>query len=522
MYKIGEFSKLCRIPVKTLRYYDSEGLLTPDEVDRFTGYRYYSPSKINECNRIMALKELGFTLDEIKKHINTSNKSQTIDLIHLKEKELIVTKEHLESQLQRLDILKSTIEAEDSKVFNIVIRKPDNFKIAFIRKKFSEKKDVYNEIEQLRSKLPESIIGKRSIIINYDMEYQEEDFEIEIGVEITSKLSKEYDYQVKDIIFQTETAGLICNKDDFYDASKYMQIFLMQNKYEIYGSSYEIYYADNLIELLVPVNKITTAGKLSDFNNKVIFIDDPTVIGRWEFINCLPSINYFNINKIMTADQTKIKEIYFLPNGEEYWCFGWTKGFVISNSPYKILNKYTVKTINGQRYMFVEMKSSKYFNYKGMTDIWVFKQADNIAYSKKDIRIRDNTDLPFIYDDNVIGKWYVFDFVSEISNFDPKTLSLYRRLNNLIWKTVEFVPDGNCKIQLLKGSVCQRPAYSWTKSYVLCHLSEVAQKYDIKKIAGCEYLFIEWKSGDYIFGGFKPHYYVFRRYNVNKSVFYQP
>ena len=37
MYKIGELSRLCRIPVKTLRYYDNEGVLVPDEIDRFTG-----------------------------------------------------------------------------------------------------------------------------------------------------------------------------------------------------------------------------------------------------------------------------------------------------------------------------------------------------------------------------------------------------------------------------------------------------------------------------------------------------
>ena len=40
MYKIGELSKLCSIPVKTLRYYDDIGLLRPDHIDKFTGYRY--------------------------------------------------------------------------------------------------------------------------------------------------------------------------------------------------------------------------------------------------------------------------------------------------------------------------------------------------------------------------------------------------------------------------------------------------------------------------------------------------
>ena len=40
--KIGEFSKLCRVSVKTLRHYEEMGLLVPDETDEWTGYRYYS------------------------------------------------------------------------------------------------------------------------------------------------------------------------------------------------------------------------------------------------------------------------------------------------------------------------------------------------------------------------------------------------------------------------------------------------------------------------------------------------
>ena len=70
MYKIGELSKLTKIPVKTLRFYDNEGILSPDKIDEFTGYRYYSASKISDCYRILAFKELGFTLEKIKTHLN--------------------------------------------------------------------------------------------------------------------------------------------------------------------------------------------------------------------------------------------------------------------------------------------------------------------------------------------------------------------------------------------------------------------------------------------------------------------
>jgi effector-binding domain-containing protein len=65
MFKIGEFSKLGRVPVKTLRYYDEVGLLPPADVDRFTGYRHYHATQLPRLNRILALRDLGFSLEEI-------------------------------------------------------------------------------------------------------------------------------------------------------------------------------------------------------------------------------------------------------------------------------------------------------------------------------------------------------------------------------------------------------------------------------------------------------------------------
>lgn len=65
MLKIGDFSKLSRISIRMLRHYDEIGLLKPDEVDDFTGYRYYSENKLPQAGLIQALKELGFGLSAI-------------------------------------------------------------------------------------------------------------------------------------------------------------------------------------------------------------------------------------------------------------------------------------------------------------------------------------------------------------------------------------------------------------------------------------------------------------------------
>lgn len=65
MLRIGEFSRHSQVSVKTLRYYDKIGLLKPAWVDRFTGYRYYSADQLPRLNRILALKDLGLSLDQI-------------------------------------------------------------------------------------------------------------------------------------------------------------------------------------------------------------------------------------------------------------------------------------------------------------------------------------------------------------------------------------------------------------------------------------------------------------------------
>jgi DNA-binding transcriptional MerR regulator len=65
MFRIGDFSKLSQVSVKALRFYDEVGLLKPTYVDRLTGYRYYSATLLPRLNRIMAFKELGFSLEEI-------------------------------------------------------------------------------------------------------------------------------------------------------------------------------------------------------------------------------------------------------------------------------------------------------------------------------------------------------------------------------------------------------------------------------------------------------------------------
>lgn len=65
MFKIGDFSRFGQVTVKALRHYDRCGLLKPAHADETSGYRYYSAAQLPRLNRILALKDLGFTLSQI-------------------------------------------------------------------------------------------------------------------------------------------------------------------------------------------------------------------------------------------------------------------------------------------------------------------------------------------------------------------------------------------------------------------------------------------------------------------------
>lgn len=68
MLKIGEFENLFNVSIKTVRFYEEKELFKPFYIDKYTGYRYYDENNINEMTKILYLKELGFSLDEIKKY----------------------------------------------------------------------------------------------------------------------------------------------------------------------------------------------------------------------------------------------------------------------------------------------------------------------------------------------------------------------------------------------------------------------------------------------------------------------
>lgn len=102
MFKIGEFSKLSMLTIKALRFYEKEGLLTPAQVDEWSGYRFYEANQLETAATIKALRQLDFSVDEIKAHLNGI---PLMDVLNVKKDELIRKQADISTQLSIINYL---------------------------------------------------------------------------------------------------------------------------------------------------------------------------------------------------------------------------------------------------------------------------------------------------------------------------------------------------------------------------------------------------------------------------------
>src|SRR5512138_3101742 len=114
MIKIGDFARLGQVSIVTLRHYDEIGLLKPAQVDRFTGYRYYSLDQLPRLNRILALKDLGFSLEETARLLDDAlSPAQMRALLRTKQVQLQQRVAEEQARLVRVEARLRQIEQEE-------------------------------------------------------------------------------------------------------------------------------------------------------------------------------------------------------------------------------------------------------------------------------------------------------------------------------------------------------------------------------------------------------------------------
>lgn len=240
------------------------------------------------------------------------------------------------------------------------------------------------------------------------------------------------------------------------------------------------------------------------------FENDERIVGRWEIIGEYNSRTEFDLGKRLADSDIggKKRDIYFLPNGEWYWCYSWTKGkLLFENGESSFVNEYTLEKHNNSLYMFVKFKSYDFIQ-SGRTTLLVLRQCDNCKYSAQEIARKDNIDMPFVNDETVLGKWKAVAFVQSKEEFLPENIT-----DDFMpyFKGINFLPNGECVSLYIDETIKSRDMQEWTNGCLLRKWNTTACAYEIRRISDREYMFLEWKSGDYRWGGFDTDYYVLVR-----------
>ncbi len=135
--KIGEFARLGQVSVQTLRYYDDLGLIKAQVVDPFSGYRYYTLEQLPRLLQILAMKDLGISLQQIGALLE-----QEMDAAELR-RVLLLKQEELRSEVQeslgRLERVQARLrlleQSERASLYEVVIKSVEAVRVASERGK---------------------------------------------------------------------------------------------------------------------------------------------------------------------------------------------------------------------------------------------------------------------------------------------------------------------------------------------------------------------------------------------------
>jgi DNA-binding transcriptional MerR regulator/effector-binding domain-containing protein len=192
MFSIGEFSKLSGLTVKTLRFYHEERLLVPAHVDPDTGYRYYQEGQIETARVIAYLRNLEFSISDIKALL--AQESET-DLLDLLERQRSQIKEQIKRLRQTVRSLDQFISEERhgqtmaELLENVTEKHLDAVLIAGIRMK-GRYSDCGKGFARLGRSFGRLICGK-PLLLHYDSEYREDDADFEACLPIRQVKSVE-------------------------------------------------------------------------------------------------------------------------------------------------------------------------------------------------------------------------------------------------------------------------------------------------------------------------------------------
>ena len=444
--RIGEFARLTGMPISVLRHYDKEGLLCPSHVDYFSGYRDYTTDQLGQARKIELLKSGGLTLKDIRAILeHTGDRKFINDILNRRESEY-------HSMIAAISEVRHMFEKEERRLM------PERICPAVLEK------DSFGDL-------------------------------ILKGARLLLPLADRADLE------------------DLQAACRSMEEeILRRNLQRISG--FMTYGEENGKEIQVAAKVLELGEEIKELHEDITipFEEEAQVIGKWKVLGEYAVRDDFYADtgeKRESFMGNRDGEIFFLPGGEAYWIYSWTKGFLkLNGGDQSCLCRYELEDYDGNRYMFVENKGDE-FRRGGEPTVLVLEQMDHKKYTVREIAREDDTDLPFVEDPRVLGDWKAYDFIRTREEFDPAVNHIPQ--DRLMYKHMHFGEGGAFTSVYMEETISGKEKQSWTKGYVLKFYNHTACAYEIVTAGGRDYMIIEWKSGDYRWGGYDTDYYVFVR-----------
>jgi len=268
LYRIGLFSQISKTTIKTLRYYDEIGLLKPAQIDDVNGYRYYTSDQLFTLHRIVALRQIGLSLDEVAAVLKGAPAGE---IIRQRKEEVAAQLREMQDQLSRLDHFIHTTREENKMKYSAVIKELPEC-IVYTKRFIAPDYDSYFNLipaigKEVRAANPDlkCAVPEYCFIEYHDGEYREKDIDIEYHEAVerfgnetgTIKFKRIPALTALAVMHRGPYAGL---KDAYAFAFKWIE----ENGYTMAGNPRESYIdgiwnredeADWLTELQIPVVK---------------------------------------------------------------------------------------------------------------------------------------------------------------------------------------------------------------------------------------------------------------------------
>jgi DNA-binding transcriptional MerR regulator len=269
MYRIGLFSKINKITVKTLRYYDDIGLLKPAQIDVETGYRYYSSEQLPKIHRIISLRQMGFSLEEII--AITVDGDDATKYFEKRKEQLIRTINENNQQLVQISNYLKEVKGGIKMGYEVLIKELPEVIVASIRKVIADYNAFFDLFPNVMAKEMERVrcvcaTPAYCFNIYHDGEYKETDIDVEM-CEAVTEMKPDTEILKFKKIDKVSTAACVLHRGDYSGLGKaYGELFkwIEQNGYIITGNPRESYIdgiwnkesADDwLTEIQVPITK---------------------------------------------------------------------------------------------------------------------------------------------------------------------------------------------------------------------------------------------------------------------------